>query len=242
MTAEGIIADLRALRGDPEVTSVDIDVALALADEVERLRAIDKGRWEHPTEAELRAHRGAGGAWLVTRPAGRRGERYETSYISDLRTLLSIVRRASKFWLLWVPTLGGRACAWPDVAAPERGEPGGSARCLLDGKKPSMDHYRLGECRCFSCIDAVRDELLRAEIHPPTEAEIRAHATASGGMWRAGGELWQLVFDDVGRLVLRRPQRAESVGDAAWRLVASRDGMLWFALRDGTIVNWPKGA
>lgn len=113
MTIDETIADLRALLGDPEVVSVDLDVALALADEVERLRAIVEGRTMPPTEEEFEGHAAAGGAWLVTLPEVKQVRfKPETRYVDDLR-------EAHRLWWCegarWVAVMDGRPCAWPEV-------------------------------------------------------------------------------------------------------------------------------
>lgn len=108
MTVEGIIADLRALRGDHEVVSVDIDIALALADEVERLRAIVEGRTTPPTVEEAEAHINAGRSFRVV---SVNGGAYSAE--SVLAVDLAVSDFPGSRW--WALDSHGRPCAWPEV-------------------------------------------------------------------------------------------------------------------------------
>ena len=87
----------------------------ALRAEVAGLRAVVEGRGEPPTDEEIEAHHGAGGAWVVVTP------RY---VVSDRWPCLVRVRVADhrvataaygETWR-WLPLdAAGRVCAWPVV-------------------------------------------------------------------------------------------------------------------------------
>ena len=110
MTIDETIADLRALLGDPEVVSVDIDVAHALADEVERLRAIVEGRTTPPTDEEIASHHATRGRWYVADHAGGGEVR---GYPPTVREIAGWHRERAATWRWCALDSHGRPCAWP---------------------------------------------------------------------------------------------------------------------------------
>lgn len=101
-------------------SSSDDDAALIaaapdLAADLIAAREIIEGRTTPPTDAEMREHMDAGGAWLVTIPARKQVRLHpETRYVDDARA-------ASLLWWTegarWVAVRDGRPCAWPVVPA-----------------------------------------------------------------------------------------------------------------------------
>lgn len=88
--------------------------------EIARLRSIVEGRTVPPTDAELREHMDAGGAWLVTIPARRQVRLHpETRYVDNHR-------EASLLWWTegarWVAVHDGRPCASPAPRSGARGD------------------------------------------------------------------------------------------------------------------------
>ena len=85
-----------------------------LVAEVERLRAIARGRTKAPTDAEIDAHEARGGFWLVDM---RDDEDYVVPFVGRARRARlwrdSVVRAAAR----WLPCdRDGRPCAWPEVS------------------------------------------------------------------------------------------------------------------------------
>lgn len=75
------------------------------------LRERSEGRTVPPTDAEIRAHSDAGGAWLVTLPARAQVRRVpETRYTADPGEAQRL------YWAegaRWIAVREGRPCAWP---------------------------------------------------------------------------------------------------------------------------------
>lgn len=93
----------------------DFDVIERLTAERDEARAIVAGMMVAPTDAEMREHMDAGGAWLVTIPARKQVRLHpETRYVDT-------PREASLLWwtegALWIAVREGRPCAWPRVAS-----------------------------------------------------------------------------------------------------------------------------
>jgi len=104
-----------------------------LARTVIALHAIAEGRTVAPTDAEIAAHAGAGGSWLLMR-------QFDGELRVDTARLLAQVRgyaRGHARWMYRWIALGadGRPCAWPEVAQRPAG-------CICD--------YPNGQHR-FSC-------------------------------------------------------------------------------------------
>lgn len=82
-----------------------------LVAEVERLRAIARGRTVAPTIDEFWAHCESGGEWYITPPTERSvgfgGVPHSDGWVAYCRGIPGTV---------WLPMRDGRPCAWPEVS------------------------------------------------------------------------------------------------------------------------------
>jgi hypothetical protein len=105
--------------------SEGFDSVIPLALEVKRLREVIERCADSqalPTTAEVRAHRAAGGSWMVVSPSGEQTYRFAASVgVRSVRGYLRRLTRVLGYGVAYV-ALGrdGLPCAWP-VAATEGG-------------------------------------------------------------------------------------------------------------------------
>jgi hypothetical protein len=85
-----------------------------LVAEVERLRAIARGRTVAPTDEEFRLHVERGGEWYIT-PPPEPGARAEGGFGGPLHTEEWVAYCRSIPGTVWLPMRDGRPCAWPVV-------------------------------------------------------------------------------------------------------------------------------
>ena len=113
MTIDETIEHVRAVQRDATDHAVDIDIALALADEVERLRAIIEGRTTPPTDDEIASHHATRGRWYVADHAGGGEVR---GYPPTVREIAGWHRERAATWRWCALDSHGRPCAWPEGA------------------------------------------------------------------------------------------------------------------------------
>ena len=115
----GEIAALRRRAQDADAGAEDnSEDLLAAVVEIERLRAVIEGRRAPPTDAELAAHRAAGGSWRIVTDSlligcADRQPDYNVRIIVD--GLARLRRPVRVRW--WALDAGHCVCPWPSVRA-----------------------------------------------------------------------------------------------------------------------------